>query len=128
MRHLLPSDIPATLRRKKSVEQFLGTSPVDAMHVRHIELRPANDSIEVWIYDVEDAGSEDFSDLYDFTHFEPGGPDAPAAIFADAASAVTYAYTSLAADPDRWTNLGIAESEYLDYIRAGRPARWPVAI
>jgi len=49
-------------------------------------------------------------------------------IFADAASAVTYASTFLAADPTRWTNLGIAESEYLDYLRAGRPSHWPVAI
>lgn len=127
MRHLLPIDIPATLRRNMSVEQFLGSSPVDATCIRHIELRPANDSIEVWIHDVEDIGSEDDSDLYDFTYFDPDGPDAPAAIFADAASAVTYASTFLAADPSRWTNLGITESEYLDYIRAGRPSRWPVA-
>ncbi|MCS3748352.1 hypothetical protein FHY18_003985 [Xanthomonas arboricola] len=127
MRHLLPVDIPATLRRNTSVEQFLGKSPVDATYIRHIELRPANDSIEVWIHDVEDIGSQDHSDLYDFMSFDPDGPDAPAAIFADAASAVTYASTSLAADPTRWTNLGIAESEYLDYIRAGRPARWPAA-
>ncbi|MBV6858937.1 hypothetical protein KWH07_15060 [Xanthomonas campestris pv. zingibericola] len=128
MRHLLPIDIPATLRRSTSVEQFLGKSPVDAACVRHVELRPANDCIEVWIYDVEDVGSEDYSDLHDFAYFEPDGPCAPAFIFADAAAAVTYASTFLAADPTRWTNLGIAESEYLDYIRAGRPSRWPVAI
>ncbi|WP_426801961.1 hypothetical protein [Xanthomonas campestris] len=127
MRHLLPIDIPATLRRNKPVEQFLGRSPVDPTYIRHIELRPANDSIEVWIHDVEDIGSEDFSDLYEFPNFEPDGPEAPAAISPDAASAVTYASTFLAADPDRWTNLGIAESDYLDYIRAGRPPRWPVA-
>lgn len=80
------------------------------------------------MYDVKDVGSEDDSDLYDFAYFEPDGPRAPAAIFADAAAAVTYASTSLAADPTRWTNLGIAESEHLDYLRAGRPSRWPVAI
>ncbi|NIJ77576.1 hypothetical protein FHT08_002659 [Xanthomonas campestris] len=128
MRYLLPIDLPATLRRNTSVEQFLGKSPVDATYIRHVELRPANDCIEVWMYDVKDVGSEDDSDLYDFAYFEPDGPRAPAAIFADAAAAVTYASTSLAADPTRWTNLGIAESEHLDYLRAGRPSRWPVAI
>lgn len=82
------------------------------------------------MYDVEDVGSEDYADMYDFAYFEPDGPCAPAAIFADAAAAaaVTYASTFLAADPTRWTNLGIAQSEHLDYIRAGRPSRWPVAI
>ncbi|MCC8527279.1 hypothetical protein P2C08_09820 [Xanthomonas perforans] len=74
MRHLLPIDIPATLRRSTSVEQFLGKSPVDAAYVRHVELRPANDCIEVWMYDVEDIGSEDSSDLHDFAYFEPDGP------------------------------------------------------
>ncbi|PPU15890.1 hypothetical protein [Xanthomonas arboricola] len=128
MRHLSPIDLAATLRRSRSVEQFLGKSPVDAAYIRHVELRPANNCIEVWMYDVEDVGSEDYSDLYDFACFEPDGPCAPAAIFADAAAAVTYASTFLAADPTRWTNLGIAESEYLDYLRAGGPSRWPVAI
>ncbi|MBB4595366.1 hypothetical protein [Xanthomonas cannabis] len=126
MRHLLPIDIPATLRRNKPVEQFLGRSPVDPTYIRHIELRPANDSIELWIHDVEDLGSEGYSDLYDFPHFEPDEQHAPAAVVPDAAAAVAYARTRLAADPDRWTNVGIAESDYLDYIRAGRPSCWPV--
>ncbi|USJ02357.1 hypothetical protein MUG10_09815 [Xanthomonas prunicola] len=79
MRHRLPIDIPATLRRNTSVEQFLRSSPVDATYIRHIQLRPANDSIEVWIHDVEDIGRQDYSGLYDFTYFDPDEPDAPAA-------------------------------------------------
>lgn len=74
MRYLSLIDLAATLRRSRSVEQFLGKSPVDAAYIRHVELRPANDCIEVWVYDVEDVGSEDYLDLYDFACFEPDGP------------------------------------------------------
>ena len=127
MRHLLPIDIPATFRRGTSVEQFLGRSPIDAGHIRHIELRPSDGLIEIWVYDVEDIGSEDYLDIYDFPYLEPVGPETPVATFPDPQAAVAYANASLATDPARWVNLGVAQSEYLDYIRAGRPSRWPVA-
>ena len=127
MRHLLANDIPAAFRRGKSVEQFLGRSPADAGYIRHVELRPSNESIEVWVYDVEDIGSEEYLDLYDFPYLEPDGPDGPVATFPGPQTAVKYASTSLATDHARWVNPGVAQSEYLDYIRAGRPSRWPVA-
>ena len=127
MRHLLAIDIPAAFRRGKSVEQFLGRSPADAGYIRHVELRPSNDSVEVWVYDVEDIGSEECIDLYDFPYLEPDGPDDPVATFSGPQAAVEYARASLATDDARWVNVGVAESEYLDYIRAGRPSRWPVA-
>lgn len=126
MRHLLANDIEAELRNSKSVEQFLGRSPVDAGHIRHIELRPADGGIEVWVFDVEDMGSEDCLDIYAFPYFDPDGPDGPVASFPDAQAAVEHACASLAAYPARWTNEGVAQSEYLDYIRAGRPSTWPV--
>lgn len=59
MRHLLPIDLPATLRRGTSVEQFLGRSRADAAYLRLVELRPASGSTEVWVYDLEDVGGED---------------------------------------------------------------------
>lgn len=127
MRHLLEIDIPAAFRRGKSVEQFLGHSPVDPAYIRHVELRPKDSSVEVWVYDVEDVGSEEYSDFHDFPYLEPDGPDNPVATFQDAKAAIQYASSSLAADPERWVNLDVGESEYLDYIRAGRPTGWPVA-
>ncbi|WP_225210016.1 hypothetical protein [Xanthomonas bonasiae] len=110
-----------------SVEQFLGRSLEHTEYVRHVELRPAKGGIEVWVHDVEDIGNEDYLDLYDFPYLEPDGPDAPVALFADPQDALAYASTSLAADPAHWVNQGIVQSEYLDYIRAGRPAKWPEA-
>lgn len=127
VRHLLATDIAATLRRGKSVEQFLGRSPVDADHIRHVELRPSDGLIEVWVYDVEDIGDEEYLDLYDFPDLEPDGPEGPAATFPDSPAAVEYASASLSADPARWVNAGMSQSEYFEYIRAGRPSGWPPA-
>jgi len=127
MRYLLAIDIPATFRRGNSVEQFLGRSPVGVGNIRHLELRPSDGLIEVWVYDVEDIGDQEHLDLYDFPYLEPDGPDGPVAAFPDPQAAVSYASASLAAGHARWVNAGVAQSEYLDYIRAGRPSRWPVA-
>ncbi|WP_369941256.1 hypothetical protein [Xanthomonas medicagonis] len=65
--------------------------------------------------------------MYDFPSLEPDGPDAPAATFADPQDALAYARAALAADPGRWVNEGVAQSDYLDYLRAGRPGKWPHA-
>ena len=127
MRHLPATDIQSTLRRGKSVEQFMGRSPANPNYIRHIELRPSSDLVEVWVYDVEDQGSEEWLDLYDFNELEKGEADLPAAAFEDADAAIAHAQEALSANPSRWVNLGIAQSEYLDYIRSGRPNGWPAA-
>lgn len=105
----------------------MGCSPADPACIRHIEICPAGEQVELWVYDVEDVGSEEDSDFYDFPYLEPDGPTAPVATFADTQSAVDFASATLGASPARWVNSGVAESEYLDYIRAGRPPEWPVA-
>ncbi|MFC0153371.1 hypothetical protein ACFFJ4_06895 [Xanthomonas dyei] len=125
MRHLPILDIPATFRRGKSVEQFLGRSPLHPDYIRHIELRPVDGSVQIWVYDVQDIGREQYTDLYDFPYLAPEDLDAAAATFQAPNEAIAYAETSLVAHPHRWVNLGVAESEYLEYIRAGRPAVWP---
>jgi len=127
MRHLLTIDVSGSLRRSSSVEQFLGQSPAAPDFLRHVELRPSDGLIEVWVYDVEDIGSEDYLDLYAFPWLEPEGPDGPVVTFQDPQDAIVYASVHFAADPARWVNVGVAQSEYLDYILAGRPSRWPVA-
>jgi hypothetical protein len=129
MRHLAKEDIASTLRRGKSVEQFLGRNPEDetGAQVRWVELRPAKNFIEAWVYDVDDVGDENQSDIYDFPFLDPDGPVAPAASFSDALAAAAYASEHWAAHPDRWVNQGVIADEYLDYIRSGRPAKWPSA-
>lgn len=128
MRYLLAIDLPAAMRRGVSVEQFLGRSPLDAECIRHVELRPSDGVVEVWVFDVEDLGDEQWCDIYGFPYLEPDGPDGPVAVFHEAHAAAQYASTTLAADPARWVNLGVGASEYIDYMRAGRPLRWPVPV
>lgn len=127
MRYLPITDIPAAMRRGMSVEQFLGRGSEDNAAIRHVELRPTKEAIELWVYDVEDIGSEDDLDLYDFPYLLPDGPAGPVATFADPQDAIAYASASLAAAPSRWVNAGVAQSDYLDYIAAGRPLNWPKA-
>ncbi len=109
------------------MEQFIGRSPADSACIRYIEIRPAKQQLEIWVFDIEDVGSEEDSDLHEFPCFEPDGPIEPVATFADPQSAVALAAKTLGASPERWVNSGVAESEYLDYIRAGRPPQWPVS-
>jgi len=125
MRHIQTTDLPSIFRRRKSVEQFLGRSPADPDCIRCIELRPVDGRVEVWVYDLEDVGSEGYSDLWSFPDLKPEGPKSPVATFDEPASAVAYASTSLAADTARWVNQSVSHSEYVDYVRAGRPLRWP---
>lgn len=94
--------------------QFIGRSPADSACIRYIEICPAKQQVEIWVFDVEDVGSEEDSDLYDFPYFEPDGPTEPVATFADAQSALALAATTLGASPERWVNSGVAESEYLE--------------
>lgn len=126
MRHLLATDISAALRRGEHVEQFLGTSPAGVGYIRHVELRPSNNAIEVWVHDVEDMGNESFLDLYEFASLEPDGSEGPVATFSGASVAVDYAERSLGADAERWVRPGVVQDEYLDYIRGGRPPNWPL--
>ncbi|OWQ45747.1 hypothetical protein CDL60_17950 [Roseateles noduli] len=127
MRHLPTRDIPSVLRRGKSVEQFLGQSPGIAGSIRHVELRPTAGDVELWVFDVQDIGAEDFVDIYDFHCSELDGPRESAGKFGDADAALATAERILGANPDRWTNLGVGQDEYLDFVRAGRPLNWPVA-
>ena len=127
MRHLPTPDIHSALHRGQSVEQFMGRSPANPSYIRHIELRPSSNLVEVWVYDVEDQGNEEWLDLYDFNELEKSEADLPAATFEDVVAAIAYAHEALSANPSRWVNHGIAQSEYLDYIRSGRPDGWPAA-
>jgi hypothetical protein len=127
-RHLHPSEIAAALRRGTSVEQFLGASPAETGRIRYIELRPTPGSIDLWLYELEDEGSEEALDIYGFPYVEPDGPQDPIAHFDDAQSALSGAHALVSADPERWANQGVGASDYLDYVLAGRPDCWPGAV
>lgn len=127
LRYLSTTDILAALKRGQSVEQFLGVCPNQVGYIRHVELRPTASGVELWVFDVEDIGNQDFLDIYDFPDLEPDGREGPAVHFEDAESALNAATATFATHPARWTNLGVAQSEYLDFICMERPAVWPTS-
>src|SRR5687768_5272453 len=64
----VPSDyLESTLQRGKSLEQFLGRLMRDGQQcIRWIELRPENESVEIWDFVAPDFGDQNHLDLYEF--------------------------------------------------------------
>jgi hypothetical protein len=130
MRYVLPTFQEATLRRGKPLEQFLGGCVFcDEAAIRVVELRPAGGVVEVWLHHAADIGDEEHCDFvpFIFTEDEEGSDVCPVAVLPTPKMALVFAHSELDASPDRWTNQGMSDSEYRDFIRAGRPALWPVA-
>ena len=127
-RYLTIDEIDGALGRECSVEQFLGqVADSGVLGVRHLELRPAKGQIELWLYDSEDLGDENYLDIYSFPSFTPEPPDAPVAVFEDLSSALSFAGAHFSALSDHWVNQSVSQSDYLDFVRAGRPSTWPIA-
>ena len=126
MRFLIRAYQESTLRRGRAIEQFIGrTAEVDPAIITLIEIRPKDGACQVWVHERWDVGDEGFVDVGEFPYTDPDGPDAPHATFDSPAAAIEYAESVLGASGSRWTNDGLSESEYLDFVRLGRPAKWP---
>jgi hypothetical protein len=121
MRYLHPTDLVSTLRRGKSIEQFLGGGRREnAAILRCIEIRPTPDGFEVWLHEPEDLGNDQFLDLYE--SIDP--TTLPMRVERTAEEAVAIAHTELGADMHNWVNLGVAQDDYRDFIAAGRLPGW----
>jgi hypothetical protein len=81
----------------------------------------------VWVHDLDDCGDAEFTDLVEFPRLDPERSEEPSATFDDAEAALAYAAARLGAASDRWTNVTVCHDDYADFVRAGRPAAWPVA-
>jgi hypothetical protein len=128
MRYLHRGFLLPTLGRGKSIENFLGQVPGSTVpSVRYIELRPVKGIVEVWVHDLEDCGSEALTDIGAFPSLIGEHHDRPSAAFPEAAGALDYAEQKCGALPDRWVNVTMSQDDYLDFVRAGRPKKWPVA-
>ena len=125
MRHLCTGDIAAALVRGNSVESSCGRSPLVSPYVRYIELRPAFGNFEVWLFDIEDLGSEEQLDLYEFPRADPESESL--VVCESVEEALAFASSQCAASSVHWVKSGVIQSEYHDFIRAGRPSAWPLA-
>ena len=112
------------------MEQFLGFFPdADQEYILCLEIRPVKNGFEVWRHKAEDVGDEDFLDFYEYIVVEDGDGNEvpPVSVCETPEDALRYAEEHLGASRSRWTNLGIAQDEYEDFIIAGRPSNWPSA-
>jgi|SRR5678810_393629 len=125
MRYVAPTFLDSTLRRGKSLEQFLGGVVLNGENsIRWLELRPVEESIQVWEFVAPDLGDQENLDFYEFLGSEEG---TLAATLSSSSEALAYAHEHLSATSLRWLNQGVAQDEYRDFIVAGRPTSWPAA-
>ncbi|MPY45414.1 hypothetical protein FNH04_37595 [Streptomyces phyllanthi] len=115
------------LRRGRSVEQFLGPAGYpERPGIRYVEVRPTKATFEVFLHALEDAGSETFCDVGEFPPLDPDDEEEEfgrlLASAEDALDALTAAEGLTGAVRGRWVNEGVVQDEYLDFVRAGRPA------
>ncbi|PTQ89472.1 hypothetical protein [Agitococcus lubricus] len=113
MRYLLEKELLSVLYRGKSVEQFLGYGSTDKT-IRWIELRPKVETSEVWLFEVENIGSNDYLDVYSFP--EVDGSNSQALVTLQPEKAIQYCYEELNAIPTCWVNQGVIQDEYANLL------------
>jgi hypothetical protein len=118
MRYLTQSFLKSALSRGKVVEQFIGSVTRDELAgLRFLQLSVEAGKISITIFDVDDIGSEDFLDIYSFPSLiEDEEYDRPTRTYDDLTEALEDADSSFGANPHRWTNEGLAQDEYQDYL------------
>ncbi|WP_457033206.1 hypothetical protein [Kitasatospora sp. P5_F3] len=130
MRYLTGSFALGALRRGRRIEQFLGAAGTpDNPGIRWVEIRPVASGFLVMLHAAQDVGGEHFRDLVEFPALDSDGEDEDfgqeIAMTEEESAAMAIAEASTGAVPDRWVNAGIAQDDYLDFVRAGRPPHLP---
>ncbi|MFF4901107.1 hypothetical protein [Streptomyces sp. NPDC001068] len=125
MRYLVERFAVGALRRGQGIEQFLGAvREAETPAVRWVGIESTERGYEVTLHVVEDVGSEAFCDLLEFPPLDPDDEfGRTLAVTDDAAVAMAEAERRTGAVRHCWVNAGMAGDEYLEHLRAGRPAR-----
>jgi hypothetical protein len=133
VRFLEESFVLGALSRGRAVEQFLGPAgDAEALGISWVEVVPGHAGFRVVLHTSADVGSEHFCDLMEFPALDLDDEDEEfgreIAEVATAVDALAIAEARTGAIRDRWVNGGMAQDEYRDFVRAGRPARWPADV
>src|SRR6478609_8827942 len=115
MPFLTPAEIDAALRHNKPLEQFRGRVPGSDDAVRWLELRPKFNGIELWVFDVDDVGTADHTDVQTFPPRNGSLPTFPVAVIADGKAAQDYAGKQFAAANNCWRAPGHMAAEYAEF-------------
>lgn len=124
MPFLTAADIDANFRRNKPMQQFRGRTPGSADAVRWLELRPKFNGVELWVFEVDDVGTADHTDVQNFPPLNGSLPSFPVAVLADGKAALDYAAKQFSAAGNCWREPGHMAEEYADFVRARRPDVW----
>jgi len=124
MRYLTLNYAQSALNRGKSIEQFIGKVTREGNSgIRFIQITLDSASYQLTTFDVEDIGSEDFLDIYSFpTLIEDEYYDRPSLEFRSLEDAFTAAHSNYSASSDCWTNAGVVQDEYKDFLVQNRSA------
>ena len=127
VRYLIEPFALGALRRGKSIGQFLGGVPESEKPcIRWVEVRPDGGRYRVVLHTLEDVGGEGFADLIEFPPLDPDDEDEEfgreIGSADDPLAALHLAEARAGAVRERWVNQGVEQDEYLDFVRAGRPA------
>ncbi|WP_405015848.1 hypothetical protein OHV05_01130 [Kitasatospora sp. NBC_00070] len=130
MRYLTEPFALGALRRGRAIEQFLGAAGTpEKPGIRWVEIRPKASGYLVVLHTAEDVGGEHFRDLVEFPPLDSDDGEEDfgqeIATTEDEPSAMAIAEASTGAVHHRWVNAGIAQDDYLDFVRAGRPTYPP---
>jgi len=124
MPFLTTAEIDALLRHNKPLEQFRGRVPGTDDAVRWLELRPKFNGVELWVFEVDDVGTADHTDLQTFPPRGGSLPSFPVAVIADGRAALDYAGKQFSAADNCWREPGRMAEEYAEFVRARRPDVW----
>jgi hypothetical protein len=116
VRHLSESQAVGALRQGRAIEQLL---TADSSVVAWLRLSGRSSSVELARHRVQNVGSVDFMDVYEFPPTdieEEHGEGVVLATFRDASEAFT-ASVNYGARADRWVNEGMVQDEYADATR-----------
>jgi len=117
VRHLTRSFAVGALRRGKQIEQFLGGFDHDGRQaLRWIALGPGREGITIYLSEVEDAGTANYSAI----DFDDETWGKAIATKATPEEALDLAESELGAQSGRWVNEGVVCSEYHDYKMAAQ--------
>jgi hypothetical protein len=138
VRHLTEQFAVGALRRGQLIQQFLGpVTNFEQPGIRYAEIRPGA-TYDLYLSLAEDIGHERFFDVGEFPSLEVRAEDQFGRLVArlnGPVLALDVAEQLLGACRNRWVNVGVVETEYAEYLRAGRPAfvsedgfQWPVEV
>jgi hypothetical protein len=120
-RYLSLDEVEQTLRRGRSVEQWLGAADSPqcrTVHWLRIEKEP-DGRFTVWRVASFDPQQPNLLDVYEFLPFDVDEPDGIPETVASLDEAIDYACKTLGANAERFVNAGVIQDEYRDF---GRPS------